>query len=183
MSKNDGQKASADHAGGRDRAIDSGGTDSKKGDKSFVVLFDDESDVKDTAKEEDNSSGTFVVLLDEPDENLEPGEENREPELCRITRKDTKAGIELPVDMTVRYALDIKTQLVETLDASEVEFDASKVRKLDTASVQLLAAYILDLDQHNVHVKWKDASTEFIDTSRLLGVDFQGSWLDQAKHG
>lgn len=182
MSKNDGQEASTDHAEERDPDIDAS-SESKKGDKSFVVLFDDEADATDTVKEEEKDSGTFVVLLDEPDENLEPGEETRDPELCRITREDTKAGIELPADITVRYALDIKSQLVETLDASEVEFDASKVKKLDTASVQLLAAYILDLEQHDVPVKWKDASTEFIDTTRLLGIDFQSSWLDHVKHG
>jgi len=58
-----------------------------------------------------------------------------------------------------------------TLDsASQVEIDASKVERIDTAALQLFLAFILASQQQGLEVVWSGVSEPMLAAANILGI-------------
>ncbi|MBF0281014.1 MAG: STAS domain-containing protein [Zetaproteobacteria bacterium] len=66
---------------------------------------------------------------------------------------------------TLKNALQ---QLIEQQQA--VTIDASKVERIDTAALQLLALFVQTLKNNNIHVTWQQPSEPFITMVNLLAL-------------
>ncbi len=130
-------------------------------DGSFVVMLDEEPATS-AAATASPGDGSFVVLLD--DEEDDPD--------CVQALSDGVFGITLPADVRIQKVMTLKPELVATLGASKVQYDATRVALVDTASIQVVAAHLVALDAGDTCVEWVGASDEFLETAQLLGFDF-----------
>jgi len=79
--------------------------------------------------------------------------------------------ISLSSNCTVKDATALKGALLQALDAPEaVAIDAKSVERIDTATVQLLCAFVRDRAARNLSVTWSGAPQPLLDAARLLGV-------------
>jgi ABC-type transporter Mla MlaB component len=65
--------------------------------------------------------------------------------------------------------LQIELVRVAALDAS-VSIDVRSVERVDTATLQLLYAFVRDRSQRGLGVKWLGCPPAFLDAARMLGV-------------
>jgi ABC-type Fe3+-hydroxamate transport system substrate-binding protein len=101
-------------------------------------------------------------LLDEEEDDLE----------LVVELSDGVFGVQLPADIRIQKIVSLKPDLVVTLGASKVKYDASRVALADTASIQVVAAHLAALDAGDTDVEWIGASEDFLDTAKILGFDF-----------
>jgi anti-anti-sigma regulatory factor len=66
---------------------------------------------------------------------------------------------------------DRKSELAEALSAgSDVALDLSALSRIDTAGLQLLAAFVLELGQRGHFVHWRGVSNIVIEGARVMGL-------------
>lgn len=79
--------------------------------------------------------------------------------------------IVLAANCSVKDAAALKTSLcAAALDSAAVTLDASAVERVDTATIQLLCAFVRDRSSRNQGVTWRGESQALQDAARLLGV-------------
>lgn len=79
--------------------------------------------------------------------------------------------IVLAANCSVKDAAALKTSLcAAALDSADVTLDASAVERVDTATIQLLCAFVRDRSSRNQGVTWRGESQALQDAARLLGV-------------
>jgi phospholipid transport system transporter-binding protein len=91
----------------------------------------------------------------------------------RPVRKSASGKAEaltLPQDCTIPAARALKALLVQQLDAAEVVLDASAVERVDTAGLQLLAAFARDRLQAGHATNWQGAEAQIRPAADLLGL-------------
>src|SRR5262245_1191952 len=71
---------------------------------------------------------------------------------------------------SVREAAALKDSLVRLLPMDEVVLDVGNLERIDTASMQLLCAFVRDRAKANRNVTWAGDSVSLRDAARLLGV-------------
>ena len=72
---------------------------------------------------------------------------------------------------TLREAVAMKGQLLERLDqAGDVEIDAGRVEKIDTAGLQLLVAFSRQLRESHRTLAWKAVAPELTRAAAQLGL-------------
>ena len=72
---------------------------------------------------------------------------------------------------TLRYVTSLQAQLAEWLDDSgTVQIDASAVERVDTATLQLLAAFVRDLRADARLVEWIHCSAVLRRAAQTLGL-------------
>jgi anti-anti-sigma regulatory factor len=78
--------------------------------------------------------------------------------------------LKLPAQCTLADAQGLKLRLAKLLkNVKPVTVDAHGVQRIDTASLQLLAAFALERGASSLTVSFASASDEFADATRLLG--------------
>jgi len=84
----------------------------------------------------------------------------------------SEAGVVcLPEELGIAQVEACYTQLVEALSsASEVKIDASALKQVDTAGVQLLYAFVQEAGKKGTAVSWAAKSEELESVSVQLGV-------------
>jgi ABC-type transporter Mla MlaB component len=79
--------------------------------------------------------------------------------------------IALASNSTVKDAQALKTQLMKLLEVPEtVAIDVRSVERVDTATMQLLCAFVRDRAERNGAVEWLGCPPAILDAVRLLGV-------------
>lgn len=84
----------------------------------------------------------------------------------------TGERLALPLECTLAGAEDLKLNLAGHMHREEeITLDVSRVRRIDSASMQLIAVFVRDRRsrEHPVHVGGE--SSAFAEASRLLGLD------------
>lgn len=81
------------------------------------------------------------------------------------------AIIVLAANCSVKDAAALKVSLCAVAnDSAPVTVDASALERVDTATVQLLCAFVRDRSGRNQSVTWRGDSPALQDAARLLGV-------------
>jgi phospholipid transport system transporter-binding protein len=87
------------------------------------------------------------------------------------TRRPSAGPVVLASECLVDTADALKQELLRRLDqASPLSIDASHVGAIDTASLQLLAAFARDRRAAGHEVRWVGVPSAFADTARLLDL-------------
>jgi ABC-type transporter Mla MlaB component len=87
-------------------------------------------------------------------------------------RKATGRLLRLPAQCTLSDADGLKLTLARLLrNVKPVTLDARAVQRIDTASMQLLAAFALERAARELAVAVGAASAEFLQAARLLGLE------------
>lgn len=153
-------------------------------DGGFVVMLEDaENDAATEAAPVVDDDGSFVVMLDGEDESPPPGQQQDKGFVVLLDEEDTDHHcvtqledgvfmVALPSDIRMQKIVAIKPELVATLGARKVQYDATRVEYADTASIQVVAAHLAALDACEASVEWVGSSSDFLETARLLGFDF-----------
>ena len=77
----------------------------------------------------------------------------------------------LSADCTVAESGALKSALLEVLDESTpVTLDIGEVQRIDTAGMQLIAAFVRERESQGLKVRWRGSAPAFTSAARLLGV-------------
>jgi phospholipid transport system transporter-binding protein len=77
----------------------------------------------------------------------------------------------LSADCTVAKSGALKSALLEVLDESTpVTLDIASVQRIDTAGMQLIAAFVRERESHGRKVEWRGSAPAFASAASLLGV-------------
>ena len=73
--------------------------------------------------------------------------------------------------ITIAEAAALKDRLLHYSNRKgEVRVDGSRVESVDTASLQVLLAFVRTLQGHGANVSWTGVSAALLNTAQLLGV-------------
>lgn len=99
------------------------------------------------------------------------GRSARGPAAARV--KAVKSGVlALNAECTLAEAEALKTGLAALLDEpATVTLDAGAVQRVDTAALQLLAAFVRDRRLGGLATHWRACSPAMESAARLLGMD------------
>ena len=86
----------------------------------------------------------------------------------KSTAADT--AVVLPADCRMAFIAPLRDQLLASFDAAPVKLDAAAVEKIDTAGVQLLAAFHRDAKDRGCDVSWISPSVPLRDAAQRLGL-------------
>ena len=82
--------------------------------------------------------------------------------------------IKLPAELEISSVAQFHTSLVDTLSQRETEqhlhLDASELRRIDTAGIQLLVALVREATAQNLKLTCQKPSNEFIQCAERLGL-------------
>ena len=134
--------------------------------ESFVVLFEEETPVGSEASSSSGSDDeTFVILLDEADQS----DQN-----TTVVHFDDNGHclINLPPDIRIGRISFLKGELEKSLDADNVTYDVSRVKMMDSASVQLLYSHLQAMKELKTDIHWEGNSELFRSSVHTLGLDF-----------
>jgi anti-anti-sigma regulatory factor len=91
---------------------------------------------------------------------------------------DSPSSLKLQPHCTLREAAALKTQLLEQLELGrDVILDGGAVEKIDTAGLQLLAAFSRHLGECGRHLEWTAVTPELLragaqlDLAELIGLN------------
>jgi phospholipid transport system transporter-binding protein len=77
----------------------------------------------------------------------------------------------LSADCTVAASAALKADLLEALQHPKpVTLDIASVQRIDTAGIQLLAAFVRERESLGLPVEWRGTAPTFASAARLLGV-------------
>jgi anti-anti-sigma regulatory factor len=91
----------------------------------------------------------------------------------RRTKANTSpAGVfALSADCTVAASTALKSGLLEVLrEPTPITLDIASVQRIDTAGVQLIAAFVRERESLGLQVEWRGTAPAFTSAARLLGV-------------
>jgi ABC-type transporter Mla MlaB component len=81
------------------------------------------------------------------------------------------AAITLAANCSIKEVAMLRGQLIAAVDASEpVVIDAEAVERIDTATLQILCAFVRDRLAGDREVTWQGVPAALTDAARLLGV-------------
>ena len=82
-----------------------------------------------------------------------------------------QSEVALASNCTVKDAVALKKTLVAVKDVPQaVVINASAVERVDTATLQLLCAFVRERVGHDREVTWREPSAPLIQASKLLGL-------------
>lgn len=80
--------------------------------------------------------------------------------------------VALGAHCTLRESLELKTLLVDQLAIGrDIELDGRAVERIDTAGLQLLAAFVRELGERHHAIHWAGASPALAGAARQIGLD------------
>lgn len=89
-------------------------------------------------------------------------------------------AIQLAEHLTIQVATDLREQLLALSDRHEVRLDGSCVERVDTAGLQVLAAFRKSVVGQRGGVRWTQQSPALLEALELSGIDL-GFALDTVK--
>ncbi len=134
--------------------------------ESFVVLFEEETPAGSEAVSNSGSDDeTFVILLDD---------EEQSDQDTTVVHFDDRGHclINLPSDIRIGRISFLKGELEKSLDADNVTYDVSRVKMMDSASVQLLYSHLQSMKELKTDIHWEGSSELFRSSVHTLGFDF-----------
>jgi ABC-type transporter Mla MlaB component len=94
-----------------------------------------------------------------------------EVEVATPIEAATVPVVALPANCTVKDAAALKQALCGVAGSSEtVTIDVAALERIDTATMQLLCAFVRDRAARSQHVAWRGTSQALEEATRLLGV-------------
>jgi ABC-type transporter Mla MlaB component len=88
-----------------------------------------------------------------------------------VVTADSQPVVALSSNSTVKDAASLKAALIKVVaSTATVSVDARSVERIDTATIQLLCAFVRERAQRQLEVKWLDCPKALVESSRLLGV-------------
>lgn len=90
----------------------------------------------------------------------------------RTKANSPPAGVfALSADCTVAASAALRSGLLEVLrEPAAVTLDIAAVQRIDTAGIQLLAAFVRERESLGLQVEWHGSAPAFTSAARLLGV-------------
>jgi len=77
----------------------------------------------------------------------------------------------LSVDCTIAESAALKASLLEVMhEPAQVTLDIAAVRRIDTAGIQVIAAFVRERESLGLQVEWRGTAQVFTSAARLLGV-------------
>lgn len=108
---------------------------------------------------------------------------SRKKHAASATRKADSRAMQLKGQLDIREANNLKAKLAKFLDANRtVVLDASKVEKVDTSIMQLLAAFCRCANAKGIEVKWKNPNSRLLHAAELLGLSNPLGLENTAQH-
>jgi ABC-type transporter Mla MlaB component len=96
----------------------------------------------------------------------------QKPKRRRTARPSTPATVTLPAECLLASAAALQKSLVALLgEPQSVRLDTSAVTRIDTASLQLLAAFARDRRASERPVEWRGLTEPFNVAARLLNLE------------
>lgn len=94
------------------------------------------------------------------------------PETSVENREDQPDVIVLDSSMTIADVATLKDMLKCYADSEQdLALDGSQVETIDTVSMQLLLAFIKQLESNDCVVSWQEPSTAICNSAQLLGLE------------
>ena len=85
--------------------------------------------------------------------------------------RHAKGVFALWADCTVAESAALKSALLENLSLpTPVTLDIGCVQRIDTAGIQLIAAFVREREGLGLQVQWRGSAPAFTSATRLLGV-------------
>ena len=97
----------------------------------------------------------------------------------------SNATLQLPAEFDIAHVSDIRNTLLGQADAGPVTLDASAITKMDGAGIQLLLAFVRQLQADGRSWSWSETSetvqrvAEMLSLTEELGLPNGGSGHDQ----
>ena len=90
----------------------------------------------------------------------------------RTKANTTPAGVfALSADCTVAASAALKSGLLEVLrEPTSLALDIAAVQRIDTAGIQLIAAFVRERQSLGLQIEWRGAAPAFSSAAHLLGV-------------
>ena len=86
--------------------------------------------------------------------------------------EETRDELVLPEEISIVNIGEWKDKLTDLLEASSsIAINASDLTRVDTAAVQLMVAFIKELQTQNIEFVWASRSTELDKVARQLGLE------------
>lgn len=153
-----------------DKPTSASETSEQQADGSFVYILDEPQEQARTtsaAGAEQSLAGesddAFLILFDtDEDDDQEATVDVSESGECKIF---------LPSDIRLARLNPLKDCFLNTLEAKSVNVEASRVKRTDAASYQLLWSYSTRLKDLNIPFQISGASEEFTESAGLLGLE------------
>ncbi len=77
----------------------------------------------------------------------------------------------LSADCTVAESAALKASLLEALQhPTPVALDIASVRRIDTAGIQLVTAFVREREALGLQIEWRGTAAAFTSAARLLGI-------------
>lgn len=90
----------------------------------------------------------------------------------RVVSKASAGPFSLPAECTLADAAELKTRLAKLLQSVKpVTLDVAAVQRVDTASMQVLTAFVRQRQERGRAVVWSGDSPAFTQAARILGID------------
>ena len=87
------------------------------------------------------------------------------------SRSPARGVLALFAECTVAQSAALRSELQHLLERpSPVTLDIAAVQRIDTAGMQLIAAFVRQRQSQNRQVKWRGAAPAFASAARLLGL-------------
>lgn len=124
-----------------------------------------------------NAKKKRAVRTSKPAAEL-PVETVAQPEIATAPGEPAEAAaaavVALPASCTLRDTIAMKAMLLPQLDAtSAVTLDAAGVERIDTAALQVLAAFVRARRQRDAAVEWRGLNRTVANAAGLLGLAAQ----------
>jgi phospholipid transport system transporter-binding protein len=86
-------------------------------------------------------------------------------------QKAGSVAFAVAAECTVADSSSLKSGLAKLVDESDVvTLDISAVQRIDTAGLQVIAAFVRERESHGRQVKWQGSATALSTAARLLGL-------------
>lgn len=81
----------------------------------------------------------------------------------------------LPISLDISIVNETKQEMVTQLQTDEtiphINIDASQLSRVDTAGLQLLTAFVIDINRQKIDFTWKNVNDELVVCAQRLGLN------------
>ena len=83
----------------------------------------------------------------------------------------TESQLALPDELSIANALEWKKRLSDLLQKEPpLSLNAAELSRVDTAAIQLLAAFVIEVKSSNIEFSWVEPSEMLKSTAQRLGM-------------
>ena len=94
----------------------------------------------------------------------------RKPATSRTTAVQEKQTFALPAECVIANAGSLRASLASLTTVADLTLDASALQRLDTACLQLLAAFVCERRTADRNISWASAPALLAERAELLGL-------------